>query len=99
MIKLKGTTIYPSGIFEILHEVGSLNNYLVEVATDRLGTDELKLFVTEDVNRVELTELFRSRLRVSPEIIVASSQEIEAKQMSEGKRKPTKFIDLRSALA
>jgi phenylacetate-CoA ligase len=99
MIKLKGTTIYPSGIFEILHEAGSLNNYLVEVATDKLGTDELKLFVTEEINKAQLAELFRSRLRVSPEIIVASHQEIEARQMSEGKRKPTKFIDSRNLVA
>lgn len=98
MIKLKGTTIYPSGIFEILHEVGSLNNYLVEVATDKLGMDELKLFVTADINKEQLIDLCRSRLRVSPEIIFASHQEIEARQMSEGKRKPTKFIDSRTAL-
>ena len=95
MIKLKGTTLYPPGIFEILHEAG-ISDYVVEVSMGDLGTDTLKLVVVaneESITRVR--SIFQSRFRILPDIILAASQQIEQMQLKDGLRKPMKFIDRR----
>ena len=98
MVKLKGTTIYPQGIFEILQKTDHIQDYVVEAYTGSLGTDELKLYiVTPDVHvtQVEssLKSAFQSQLKVIPEIIFSTSSDLEQKQ-SAG-RKVKKFIDHR----
>lgn len=95
MIKLKGTTIYPPGIFEILHQV-NIGDYVVEVSTNSLGTDELKLNVFADETTCQrVKSIFQSRFRILPEVMAVSQQQIEQMQLSDGSRKPKKFIDRR----
>ena len=98
MIKLKGTTIYPQGIFEILQRADHIQDYIVEAFTGPLATDELKLYIVAPevhVPNVEsnLKSVFQSQLKVTPEIIFSTSSELEQKQ-SAG-RKVKKFIDRR----
>ena len=95
MIKLKGTTLYPPGIFEILHQAG-VADYVVEVSTNSLGIDELRLLIVGDeLKKSMVSSIFQSKLRILPEVIVIPSHQIEKIQMSEGLRKPKKFVDLR----
>jgi len=99
MIKLKGTTIYPQGIFEILQKTDHIQDYMVEAYTGSLGTDELKLYiVAPEVHSIHvesnLKSVFQSQLRVIPEIIFSTSSELEQKQL--GGRKVKKFIDHRT---
>ena len=101
MIKLKGTTLYPPSIFEILHQNEIINDYVVETFTGALGTDELKLYihVKDGPSKLMETKLhasFQSRLRVVPEITFVSLQEMEALQHTGNSRKLKKFIDSRS---
>jgi len=98
MIKLKGTTIYPQGIFEILQRTDHIQDYVVEAYTGSLGTDELKLYIVspeDHASNVEsnLKSIFQSQLKVIPEIIFSTTPELELKQ-SAG-RKIKKFIDHR----
>ena len=100
LIKLKGTTIYPPGIFELLNEMSSIRDYVVEASTGELGTDELKLhlLVSEEMKddiRKRLSTIFQSRLRVVPEIYFATAQELEKLQFGKMDRKIRKFIDNR----
>jgi phenylacetate-CoA ligase len=95
MIKLKGTTIYPPGIFEILHQV-NISDYVVEVFTNTLGTDELRLHVfADEVTCQRVKSIFQSRFRILPEVLASTQQQIEQMQLSDGSRKPKKFIDRR----
>jgi phenylacetate-CoA ligase len=99
MIKLKGTTLYPPAIFDLLQIDGVLD-YVVEAFTGSLGTDEVKLHVCfDDRNKggiqKDLMNAFQSRLRVVPEIIEVSAKEIESLQHSGNTRKLKKFIDNR----
>lgn len=99
MIKLKGTTLYPPALFELL-QLNGVIDYVVEAFTGNLGTDELKLHIHFDPNRKESVEkellgFFQSRLRVVPEIVSVSLKEIEALQHSGNTRKVKKFIDNR----
>jgi len=98
MVKLKGTTIYPPGIFEILQKTDHIQDYVVEAYTGSLGTDELKLYIVAPdvhVTQVEssLKSAFQSQLKVIPEIIFSTPSALDQKQL-EG-RKLKKFIDHR----
>lgn len=102
MIKLKGTTLYPPALFDLL-QVDGVVDYVVEAFTGNLGTDEVKLHVHFDEARKlsvekELMNAFQSRLRVVPEIISVSPKEIESLQHSGNTRKLKKFIDNRTSL-
>lgn len=99
MIKLKGTTFYPAAVFDILNEISAIANYSVEVYKNELGTDELVVHLDVEEQQkpgVEssLQYIFRSRLRVIPQIRFASRQEIEMLQSGTG-RKTVKFLDRR----
>jgi phenylacetate-CoA ligase len=95
MIKLKGTSIYPLQIFEILHRL-NISEYVVEVFTSQLGSDELKIHVVaEEPISTLIKDRLQSHLRVLPEIVFVSSKEIDQMQFANGSRKPKKFIDRR----
>ena len=99
MIKLKGTTLYPPGIFDILNQFESVKDYVVEAYTGDLGTDEIKLHlqVEDNVTRMEaiLKTTFQSRLRVIPFFNFIQSTEMERLQMDGKSRKIKRFIDNR----
>lgn len=99
MIKLKGTTLYPPGIFDILNNIQEVKEYVVEVYTGDLGTDELRLHIAIGDERRKVEELlksaFQSRLRVVPFFEFKSGAEIEQLQLGGKGRKIKKFIDNR----
>jgi phenylacetate-CoA ligase len=97
MIKLKGTTMYPPGIFEVLNRAKTVVDYVVEVVTGELGTDELKLHVLVALeNQSVLDELktdFQSQLKVIPTILLSDRSKLDKLQMAGQGRKLRKFID------
>jgi phenylacetate-CoA ligase len=98
MIKLKGTTLYPSAIFDILNDTPGVDDFVVEASLDELRTDKLLIHVSarnSNIVHEVLRQNFQSRLRVFPEISFKSQQEIEMIQFKDGGRKPMKFIDRR----
>lgn len=102
MIKLKGTTLYPPGVFDIIQQVEHITDFVVEVFSNALGTDELKLYLLAneaDYGFIEssLYASFQSRLRVKPFIQFSNQQEIEKIQLGGQSRKIKKFIDNRKS--
>lgn len=100
MIKYKGTTLYPPALFDVLDNVSQIKNYVVEVYTNDLGTDEILVRIGCDENKDEsfikdVKDMFRSRLRVAPNISIESPDYISKIQMPPMSRKTIKFIDLR----
>ena len=100
MIKLKGTTLYPASIFDVLDNTDYVVNYLVEVSKNDIGTDSVTVRIgckQPDVKLVkDLKDRFRAKLRVAPDIVFDDIDNIQKIQLPDIKRKPTKFIDLRS---
>lgn len=100
MIKLKGTTLYPPAIFDVLNEIDWIENYIIEVNTGKLGTDELTIKVgcQEEYNTSEkrIKDHFRAKLRVAPEIEFFKPSDILRQQLPENTRKPINFIDQRT---
>ena len=101
MIKLKGTTLYPPAINDVLDNTDYVDNYVVMVRNSGAGTDEvlvkvgMKYNVTEFNVVKELKDRFRSRIRVTPEIEICPVEEISVINNPPKGRKPVKFIDLR----
>ena len=103
MIKLKGTTIYPPAINDVLASVDYVSNFVVVVRDSDAGTDEvvvrigLKTNVSlsdKDIIK-DLKDHFRSRLRVAPIIEILPEDVIARINNPAGSRKPVKFIDER----
>jgi len=99
MIKYKGTTLYPPAIFDILNEVSYIDEYVVEVFTNDLGTDELRLhlhtFMPVDDCERKLKPVLQARLRVSPMLHFHSASDLQSMQFPPGTRKQLKFLDNR----
>ena len=99
MIKYKGTTLYPSALYDILDNVHNVVNYIIEVYTGELGTDQIVIKIgstrTDKQFIKELKDLFRSKVRVAPDILFEPIEYIAKKQMPAMSRKAIKFVDLR----
>ena len=100
MIKYKGTTLYPPALFDILDNIPKVQNYIVEVFTNSIGTDQIQIKVGSNDHSDEfvkkIKDVFRSKVRVAPDIVFEPSELIAKLQMPPMSRKVLKFIDKRS---
>lgn len=100
MIKFKGTTLYPPALFDILDNIPEVENYLVEVFTNTLGTDQIQIKIgcknQNDAFIKQIKDVFRSKVRVAPDICFVPAELIARQQHPEMSRKPIKFFDLRN---
>ena len=99
MIKFKGTTIYPSALFDLLNEINEVHDYVVEVSTNDVGLDEILLYLhvahVNAENDYRIRSYLQAKLRVSPSVKYVSENEIKKMQFNEASRKSIKFIDKR----
>ena len=101
MIKLKGTTLYPPAINDVLDNTPYVENYVVVVEDSDAGTDDVIVkiglkFQPEFDYVKDLKDRFRSRIRVAPRVETLPVPEIAAINFPAKSRKPVKFIDKRS---
>ncbi|MDD4847962.1 MAG: AMP-binding protein [Bacteroidales bacterium] len=100
MIKYKGTTLYPAAIFDVLDNTDDIENYLVEVSSNEIGTDDVVVRIgcktPSEYFIKDLKDRFRAKLRVAPTIQFDDIEVIKKIQLPEIKRKPVKFIDKRN---
>ena len=100
MIKLKGTTLYPPALNDVLDNTAYVENYVVVVEESEAGTDRvivrIGLKYSPEFDAVkDLKDRFRSRIRVAPEIELLPVEEIRRINFPAKSRKPVKFIDNR----
>jgi phenylacetate-CoA ligase len=78
MIKYKGTTLYPPAMNDVLSDFDSIENHIIEISTNELGTDEIliKIAVKNQTPEFlqEIKDHFRAKLRVTPKIEFASKE-------------------------
>jgi phenylacetate-CoA ligase len=101
MIKYKGTTLYPPALYDILDNIEQIKNYIVEIYTNNIGTDEILIRVGAE-NHSEAFEKsikdhFRAKLRVAPSISFETVDYISSMQLPAMSRKPIKLIDRRES--
>ena len=101
MIKYKGTTIYPPAVFDILNNIPFIKEYVVEVFTNELLLDEIRLHINASVPtddcEMQLRPILQSRLRVMPLLQFHSADTIQKMQFPASSRKQVKFIDNRES--
>ena len=104
MIKLKGTTLYPPAINDVLDNTDYIENYVIYVQDSESGTDDVVVKVglkatcaDTPVNEIikDLKDRFRARIRVAPRVEILPVKEIANINLPAKSRKPVKFIDLR----
>ncbi|HTX88581.1 MAG TPA: AMP-binding protein [Bacteroidales bacterium] len=97
MIKFKGTTLYPPVLYDVLDNMDFIVNYIVEVSTNEIGTDEILIRVgcRNPVDEKDIKDHFRAKLRVAPQVRFEPAEEIRKIQFPESGRKSVKFIDRR----
>ncbi len=99
MIKYKGTTLYPPALYDILNNIEGVTNYVVEVFTNDIGTDEILIRigcdqVPENFEK-DIKDHFRAKLRVAPQVKFEEVDLINKIQFPELSRKPVVFFDKR----
>ncbi|MEP6261951.1 MAG: AMP-binding protein [Gillisia sp.] len=98
MIKLKGTSLYPQSIIEVLNEVKEIDIFVIEARRGELGIDAVTVKIPDTVNLEKIKILisqFKSKLQVTPEIELVSRGEIESLRFPDESRKPQAFRDFR----
>jgi phenylacetate-CoA ligase len=101
MIKFKGTTLFAPALFDLLNGMEEIKDYVVEVDSNEIGTDEVLLYLLP-INNNEATDhkiraYLQAKLRVTPHIRYLNAETIQKMQFPEMMRKPVKFIDKRAA--
>lgn len=100
MIKYKGTTIFPQAVFEVLNKAVFVSDYYLKVDQDELGMDALSVHVSSQMEqeqaKKQLVDLFRSSLRVTPDIVFESMEELSKVKYKVENRKPLLFLDNRT---
>jgi phenylacetate-CoA ligase len=99
MIKYKGTTLYPPALYDILNNIEGVKNYVVEVFTNEIGTDEILIRIgCENIPEhfeKDIKDHFRAKLRVAPQVKFEDVDVINKIQFPELSRKPVVFFDKR----
>ncbi|MHB8708966.1 MAG: phenylacetate--CoA ligase family protein [Desulfuromonadales bacterium] len=97
-LKVRGTTVYPSAVFNVLQGFPTIDGYYLEVFDDFEMSSRLR--VTISSNDVSLTGdrvagQLSAQLRVRPEVAIISQEELRKRTHQEGHRKPVLFFDHR----
>ncbi|OXG03409.1 phenylacetate-CoA ligase [Flavobacterium araucananum] len=99
MIKYKGTTLYPPAMNDVLSGFDNIENHIIEISTNDLGTDEIliKIAVKNQSSDFlqEIKDHFRAKLRVTPKIEFASKETLNPLVFNPMSRKPIRFFDYR----
>ena len=101
MIKYKGTTLYPPALFDMLNGMEDVQDFVAEVYSNEMGTDEVLLHIlpselTEECDH-RIRSILQARLRVSPHIKYVDLEEMQKMQYVEASRKIIRVIDRRQA--
>lgn len=96
MLKLKGTSIYPSSISNVLNGIDGIHNYVMIASLNQDAHDQVKILIDTDAGHIEsIREILRSQLRVTMDIELKSNDEIDKLKFGGSSRKPRLFIDHR----
>jgi len=99
MIKYRGTTLYPPAIYSVLDEIPEISEYYITVSSDFDLSDILNVYVAVKNNSCTpetIMDRLQARLRVRPDVIIKTEEEIRNQILSGNPRKINRFIDRRN---
>lgn len=99
MIKYKGTTLYPPVLMDMLNCFEQIDNYIIEINSNEILTDEILIKIgaknpSEELKK-EISNHFRAKIRVVPKIEFHNIDELNKIIFPPQSRKPIRFIDKR----
>jgi len=96
-LKLKGTTIYPRTIIDVLERLTGVLNYVIIATANPDLSDNVEILIALDpaLTIAEVKEKLKGALKVSPKITRTQPELIEKLKFSSNQRKKTSFIDKR----
>ena len=99
MIKYKGTTLYPPVLMDLLTNFEEIENYIIEISTNSILTDEILIRIgtrtPTEALKERISNHFRAKIRVVPKIEYYEIAVLERELYPLGSRKPMKFVDKR----
>jgi phenylacetate-CoA ligase len=97
-LKMKGTTLYPEAVFQILQEVPGVRASYLEVRASYDLSDNVRVVVggNGSLDPREIETLLQARLRVRPEVLVQDIDRVTATMTGGGERKAKRFFDFRN---
>ena len=99
MIKYKGTTLYPPVLIDLLTNFEEIENYIIEISTNSILTDEILIRIgtrtPTEALKERISNHFRAKIRVVPKIEYCDIAVLERELYPLGSRKPMKFVDKR----
>ncbi|MBF0387201.1 MAG: AMP-binding protein [Candidatus Omnitrophica bacterium] len=97
MLKIKGTTVYPLAVFSALDELREVSDYFITVFSSDALSDRLMVTVSlrQSCSVARISEALTARLRVAPEVVVASEEDVRRVVYNPSLRKPVRFFDRR----
>ncbi len=101
MIKFRGTTLYPNSIYAVLDAFPGISEYYVAASSDYDLSDVVKIYVAVrdgSCTAEVIMDKLQAHLRVRPEVIVSSEENIRKQVYTGNSRKLIRFVDSRKSL-
>ena len=100
MLKVRGTTLYPTAVFAALQSLEGVRNYCLDVYQDHELSDRVRVAVGLEkgacLSEQEISDRIRGQVRVTLDVVLAPPEEIGARTRVEGRRKPVLVFDHRT---
>ena len=99
MLKCRGTTVYPPAIASVLQGMPEVRGFYIEVESEFALSDRIRVVVGSGAPGVSaslIAERIAAAIRVRPEVVVVSPEEVLRVTVQEDKRKPVLFFDRRT---
>jgi phenylacetate-CoA ligase len=97
-LKIKGTTLYPQAIINIMDEMTEVEEYVVIITSKHDMSDHIEInlcFRSSHDLTAMVKERLRGQLKISPELTLSNLTEIMKIKSSVSERKKTKIVDRR----
>ncbi|MFN4763354.1 phenylacetate--CoA ligase family protein [Gillisia sp. Q332] len=98
MIKLKGTTVYPQNIIEVLNGLDEIKNFVIEAKKGIAGVDEVIVKIPDTFSTdyvLLLKDAFKAKILVTPKIERVSEAKINELKNQKDAVKAKVFLDHR----
>jgi len=96
MIKFKGTTIFPPAIFDVLDMIPEIDLYQVEISKNEFGNDHITVVLPNHLDskafHKKVKALYKSKLRVTPDLRYIDQEDLNKQVFKQEKRKPEKLV-------
>ena len=94
-LKLKGTTLFPSALQDVLESVPGVETFVIVARAENALSDSVEVLVHGAASVQTLRDALQGRAKCAPQIRHAAREEIDALQLPANTRKRRTFVDLR----